>query len=115
MAYGLVCSRISLVLFTLYLLVTFYRSEANNAAYKKHVTASRTCGSPAEPYYPVDQQSVRPVRNRMLLTCNASYPRNASLPSYMVDENVTTFWQSTMSIDTANITIDLRGPHRKVK
>lgn len=107
MAYGAVRLLFSLVLFN------FYQSEANNAAYKKQVSASKTCGSPLEYYHTVDQKSISP-RRRELFTCDASDRKLAHPPSHMVDENTTTFWQSTASLDTANITIDLRGPHRKV-
>ena len=46
--------------------------------------------------------------------CNASDPKNWHPPSYMFDNDNTTYWQSTASTDEAEIVIDIQATTQQV-
>ena len=89
-------------------------TQAANVALYKSVRANATCGSPAEEYYSVVERH-KPLRRRTLSTCDASNTTLSHNASKMVDGDLSTWWQSPASIDKVSITIDLRGPHQKVR
>lgn len=89
-------------------------TQAANVALYKSVRANATCGSPAEEYYSVVERNKVP-RARTLSTCDASSAAFSHNASKMVDGDTSTWWQSPASIDKVSITIDLRGPHQKVR
>ncbi|XP_048583639.1 laminin-like protein epi-1 [Nematostella vectensis] len=81
-----------------------------NVAFMKQAEAQITCGLRArEKYFAVSQMSQSP-RNRVESTCDAYDPELSHNASNLVDNNESTWWQSTASVGTANITIRLTGP-----
>jgi hypothetical protein len=88
-------------------------TKTTNVAYKKHVEAEKTCGTPREKYFSSSQNDLPPVQ-RVYKYCDASSPTESHNASYLVDGNLTTFWQSTSMVNRANITIDFSGPVHKV-
>lgn len=88
-------------------------TQAANVALWKPVEANKTCGSPAEEYYPVSQRQESP-RDRTSFTCNALITRESHNATNLVDGNFSSWWQSSASVDKASITIDL-GRREKVR
>lgn len=88
-------------------------TQAANVALWKPVEANKTCGSPAEEYYPVSQRQESP-RNRKSFTCNALITSESHNATNLVDGNLSSWWQSSASLDKASITIDL-GLREKVR
>ena len=80
----------------------------------KSVRANATCGSPEEKYYSVVERDKLP-RRRTLSSCDSSDQALSHNASKMVDGDISTWWQSPASVDKVSITIDLRGPHQKVR
>ncbi|KAK2550366.1 Laminin-like protein epi-1 [Acropora cervicornis] len=81
-------------------------TQAANVALWKPVEANKTCGSPAEEYYPVSQRQESP-RDRKSFTCNALITSESHNATNLVDGNFSSWWQSSASVDKASITIDL--------
>lgn len=88
-------------------------TQAANVALWKPVEANKTCGSPAEEYYPVSQRQESP-RDRKSFTCNALITSESHNATNLVDGNFSSWWQSSASVDKASITIDL-GRREKVR
>ena len=88
-------------------------TQAANVALWKPVEANKTCGSPAEEYYPVSQRQESP-RDRRSFTCNALITSESHNATNLVDGNFSSWWQSSASVDKASITIDL-GRREKVR
>lgn len=87
----------------------FYRlsvAQGFNSLFEKAIDANVTCGTPAEIYFRTQEGVLHP-RLRTPLVCDAGDLENSHPPEYMVDDNLTTFWQSKASIDRADIRIDL--------
>ncbi|XP_028406846.1 laminin subunit beta-1-like [Dendronephthya gigantea] len=88
------------------ILYRFSSAQGFNSLLFQPIDANVTCGTPAEIYFRTQDGVLHP-RLRTPLVCDATDSANSHPPEKMVDDDLTTFWQSKASIDRADIRIDL--------
>lgn len=99
--------------FSCSLFLLFGSGFAANAAWRKNITAQRSCGeNKTDLYYHISMITLLPFLRNMS-KCDQSDPKFAHPPKAMVDGKLYTNWLSEPSRDDARITIDLSGSHQK--